>query len=58
VPFDETGHPLEDRVGRHLATIAEFVFVLGMEYPQYEIIIEGIPERQDLLEKGIGAFLL
>ena len=58
VPFDETGHPLEDRVGRHLATIAEFAFVLGLEYPQYEVIIEGIPDRQDLLEMGIGAFLL
>lgn len=58
VPFDETGYPMEDRVGRHMATIAEFAFVLSMEYPEYGIVIEGIPEHQDLLEMGIGAFLL
>ncbi|MCX7024368.1 MAG: succinylglutamate desuccinylase, partial [Spirochaetes bacterium] len=26
VPFDETGHPIEDRVGRHLTAIVEFAF--------------------------------
>jgi hypothetical protein len=58
VPFDETGHPIEDRVGRHMATIAEFAFVLSMLYPEYGITIEGIPGHQELLERGIGAFLL
>jgi len=58
VPFDETGHPIEDRVGRHMATIAEFVFVLSMLYPEHEMIIDGIPAREDLLTRGIGAFLL
>jgi hypothetical protein len=58
VPFDETGHSLEDRVGRHLVTIAEFVFVLGLEYPRYEVIFDGIPDYEDVLKLGIGAFLL
>jgi len=58
VHFDETGHPLEDRVGRHLATITEFAFVISMLYPEYEMIIKGIPAHHDLLKKGIGAFLL
>jgi len=58
VPFDETGHPLVERVGRHLAGIEEFIFALGMEYPECEMAIEGIPEYSELQEKGIGAFLL
>jgi hypothetical protein len=58
VPFDETGHPLEQRVGRHLACISEFIFSLGMEYPEYEMVIEGIPDYYELQEKGIGAYLL
>ena len=58
VPFDEKGHPLVQRVGRHLAGIDEFIFSLGMEYPEYEMIIEGIPAYKELQEKGIGAFLL
>jgi len=57
VPFDETGHPLERRVGRHLAAIGEFAFALCMEYPEYEVIIDGIPDYYDLQEKGIGAYL-
>jgi hypothetical protein len=57
VPFDETGHPLERRVGRHLAAIGEFAFALVMEYPEYGVIIDGIPDYYDLLEKGIGAYL-
>jgi len=58
VPFDETGHPLEERVGRHLAGIEEFIFALGLEYPDCEMIIDGIPEYNDLLDKGVGAYLL
>ena len=58
VPFDEKGHPLEERVGRHLAGIEEFTLALAMEYPEYEIVIEGIPGYSELQEKGIGAFLL
>jgi len=58
VPFDEKGHPLVRRVGRHLAGIDEFIFSLGLEYPEYEMVIDGIPEFNELQEKGIGAFLL
>jgi len=29
VPFDESGHPLENRVGRHLASIEEFIGAPG-----------------------------
>jgi len=57
VPFDENGHPLEGRVGRQLAAINEFVFALGMEFPEYAMAIDGIPSYFDLLEKGVGAFL-
>jgi hypothetical protein len=58
VPYDENGHPLEERVGRHLAGVAEFALALGMEYPEYEIVIEGIPDYYELQEKGVGAYLL
>ena len=58
VPFDENGHPLVERVGRHLAGIGEFIFALTTEYPEYELVIDGIPEYYELQEKGLGAFLL
>jgi hypothetical protein len=55
VPFDETGHPLERRVARHLAGINEFAFALVMEYPEYGVIIEGMPDYYELVENGVGA---
>jgi hypothetical protein len=57
VSYDETGHPIEERVGRHLAGIAEFIFALSMEEPENEITVEGIPDYYDLQEKGLGSFL-
>jgi hypothetical protein len=57
VPYDENGHPLEERVGRHLAGIAELAFALTMEYPEYEMEIEDIPDYYELQERGIGSFL-
>jgi len=57
VPYDETGHPLEVRVGRHLAAIDEFLFALGMESPGRDIEASGLPAYEDLVAGGIGAFL-
>ncbi|GHV51196.1 hypothetical protein AGMMS49579_06050 [Spirochaetia bacterium] len=57
VPFDENGHPLEERVGRHLAGITEFAFALSMDYPEYEVELEGIPDYYELQERGIGSYL-
>ncbi len=57
VPFDENGHPLEERVGRHLAGISEFALALGMEYPDKPLEISGIPAYDELLALGVGAYL-
>lgn len=57
VPFDEKGHPIEQRVGRHLAAIGEFAFALSMEYPDKALDIGDIPLYDDLMESGVGAFL-
>jgi len=58
VPYDEKGHPLEERVGRHLAGIAEFAMAFDGENPDKPLSIDGIPAYEELLEKGLGAFLL
>ncbi|MCL2093715.1 MAG: succinylglutamate desuccinylase [Treponema sp.] len=57
VPYDESGHPLEDRVGRHLTTIEEFALFLGWEYPEQSMVIRDIPQHSSLLQRGIGAYL-
>jgi len=57
VPYDESGHPIEERVGRHLAAIAEFAFSYSMEYPDHPIELYDVPDYDALQEEGIGAFL-
>lgn len=57
VPFDENGHPIEERVGRHLSGISEFAFALSSERPDRPLEFAGVPEYGALLEKGLGAFL-
>ncbi|MBU0928877.1 MAG: succinylglutamate desuccinylase/aspartoacylase family protein [Spirochaetes bacterium] len=57
VPFDGDGISIETRVGRHLATIGELAFALGMEKPGRDVEIGGIPPYEDLIARGVGAFL-
>jgi len=57
VPYGEKGHPIEERVGRHLAGIAEFAAAFTREYPDRPLGIEGMPSFEELGEGGLGAFL-
>lgn len=57
VPYDEDGYPLDLRVARHIATFEELLSSWNILKPEKTIEIEGIPGYQDLLEKGLGAYL-
>ncbi len=57
VPYDETGHPLEERVGRHLSGVMQFITVMGENEPDKEMIVENVPIYADLMENGIGQYL-
>jgi hypothetical protein len=57
VPFDENGWPIEKRVARHLAAVTDIVMAYNDLHPRAPIIIEGIPTYDDLIKKGLGAFL-
>lgn len=57
VPFDENGHPLEERVGRHLTSINELAKAYSSQYEEAPIIIENIPEFSEVKEQGLGKYL-
>lgn len=57
VPYDENGHPMEERVGRHLTGVVQHIIVMGENEPDKEIIIEGLPSYEDLQKNGVGAYL-
>lgn len=58
VPFDEKGHPIEERVARHVTAILDFVKVFTNENPQNTIIINNIPSYEELNTNGLGQYLL
>lgn len=58
VPWDENGHPIEERVGRHLTGIRFFFEALTNSDEAKTLLVSDIPPYDSLLEKGIGAFLL
>jgi hypothetical protein len=58
VPYDENGHPLEERVGRHVTAIGEILTSWNLEHPEAPLEVENIPGYEDLLTKGVGAYLL
>lgn len=57
VPYDENGHPLEERTGRHLAGITELAFSWTLENPDSALEFTGVPAYAELQEKGLGSFL-
>ena len=56
-PYDEKGHPIEERVGRHVTGVVQHILVMGENEPDNEIILEGLPSYAELLENGVGAYL-
>lgn len=57
VPFDEGGHPLEERVGRHLESINEIAKVYTQEFEDNPIVINNMPSYDEIIENGIGIML-
>lgn len=57
VPYDGKGHPIEERVGRHVTGIQELAAALTATQPAKAIALEGLPLYPEIREKGLGAFL-
>lgn len=57
VPYDETGHPIEKRVGRHLAGIVELAFSWTLNNPEQPLEFAGLPGYAELIDTGLGAWL-
>lgn len=58
VPFDESGHPLEERVGRHSSALQSVIRAIEyfFDYDQ-TIMVTGVPGYQELMDNGLGAYL-
>jgi hypothetical protein len=57
VHFDDAGHPMESRVGRHLTGLMEYATALTELEPEHKIIMSNIPTYDDLMENGLENYL-
>lgn len=57
MPWTEGGYRLELRVARHLAAIAAIVEAYNLASPEKPLVAGGWPSPEDLLARGVGAFL-
>lgn len=57
VPYDEKGHPIEERVGRHLQGIIEFTKAYNDQYSDRPIVFEGVPTYEELFVNSDGSDL-
>ncbi len=58
VPYDENGHPIEERVGRHIVAVRSLVNNLNFLFPDKMVDYQGDPGYHELLENGYGNYLL
>ncbi len=55
--MDETGWPIDKRVGRHCSTILQIIELWSEEHPKKALIIKNVPRYTEIIAKGTGAFL-
>jgi hypothetical protein len=56
VPYDETGWPLEKRVGQHCSTTLEIIRQFSRREKDRALVIRGVPRYADLVENGVGRY--
>lgn len=57
VRFTETGHPIEQRVGRHLTTLSVLLEVHGRHAPDSAVRWNRVPSLEELMKSGLGTYL-
>jgi hypothetical protein len=56
VPYDESGWPMEKRVGQHTSVILEIINQFSSRYADKTISVQNVPKYAELVEKGVGHY--
>jgi hypothetical protein len=54
---EETGEPIEHRVGRHIMGFIELINSYNYYYPEMQIVVENLPDYDMIMENGVGEYL-
>ncbi len=58
VPFDETGHPIEQRVARHITGVSNFIQSMSEYDESKAMTVIELPTYDELINNGVGKYLL
>ncbi|MGB2764234.1 MAG: succinylglutamate desuccinylase [Candidatus Aminicenantaceae bacterium] len=56
VPYDETGWPIEKRVGQHCSVTLELIRQFSRKYPERTITIRNVPRYAEVVKNGVGYY--
>lgn len=56
VPYDETGWPMEKRVGQHCSVVLELMRQYSRKSPQREIEVRNVPRYAEVVKNGVGHY--
>jgi hypothetical protein len=56
VPYDQSGWPLEKRVGQHLSVSLEILKQYSRKWPEQAIIIKNLPRYAEVVKNGVGFY--
>jgi predicted deacylase len=57
ITYENAGEPLARRVGRHLRGLTAILGSFQEIHPETKIVLAGVPSYEEVLRKGIGAYL-
>jgi len=58
VPYDESGWPMDKRVGQHCSVILELLRQYSRKNQARTISVQNVPRYGQIIEKGLGSFFL
>jgi predicted deacylase len=56
VPYDESGWPMEKRVGQHCSVILEIIHQYSKKFPDKAIVVQDIPRYAEVVNNGVGHY--
>jgi len=56
VSYDETGWPMEKRVGQHCSVILEIIRQFSRKFPDKAIKLRNVPRYADVVKNGVGHY--
>ena len=57
VPYDETGWPMEKRVGQHCSVVLELMRQFSRKFPERAIKVSNVPRYAEVVKNGVGHYL-